>query len=213
MKERILFFVMVMLFVGFSVSVDADMLCSNPHGSVFVRSQCKGNEQKLDPIALGLVGPQGPGGPIGATGPVGQQGPQGAQGPAGPAGATGPQGPKGDMGSQGPAGPQGVQGPAGPTGPQGAQGPNPLQVALLRWYEMNQSGSTSFPVGTAPMSVAFDGANIWVANYADDNVTKLRASDGANLGNFPVGTFPMSVAFDGANIWVANNGTASVSKL
>ena len=63
MKSRILLFVMVMLFVGISVSVDATMLCSNPSGSVFVRAQCNGNEQQLNPIALGLVGPQGPAGP------------------------------------------------------------------------------------------------------------------------------------------------------
>ncbi len=44
------------------------------------------------------------------------------------------------------------------------------------------------------------------------DVTKLRASDGANLGTFPVGTRPLGVAFDGANIWVANSGSSTVSK-
>jgi hypothetical protein len=29
--------------------------------------------------------------------------------------------------------------------------------------------------------VAFDGANIWVANHCSFNVTKLRASDGSVL--------------------------------
>jgi DNA-binding beta-propeller fold protein YncE len=43
-------------------------------------------------------------------------------------------------------------------------------------------------------------------------VTKLRASDGANLGTFPVGTEPYGVAFDGANIWVANSISNTVSK-
>jgi DNA-binding beta-propeller fold protein YncE len=43
-------------------------------------------------------------------------------------------------------------------------------------------------------------------------VTKLRASDGANLGTFPVGAVPTGVAFDGANIWVANYGSDTVSK-
>ena len=32
------------------------------------------------------------------------------------------------------------------------------------------------------MGMAFDGANIWVANSVGGTVTKLRASDGANLG-------------------------------
>jgi DNA-binding beta-propeller fold protein YncE len=62
------------------------------------------------------------------------------------------------------------------------------------------------------MAVAFDGANIWVANSTTTNVTKLRASDGANLGTFPVGNYPSAVAFDGANIWLANQGSNTVSK-
>jgi len=82
-------------------------------------------------------------------------------------------------------------------------------VALLRWDRLNRS----FPVGSFPEGVAFDGANIWVANDASNNVSKLRASDGANLGTFAVGAFPVGVAFDGANIWVANGTGASVSKL
>ena len=78
-------------------------------------------------------------------------------------------------------------------------GPNPLQIALLRWYEASQNGA-SFAVGSAPFGVAFDGANIWVANSGGNNVTKLPASDGANLGTFAVGDSPQGVAFDGANI-------------
>jgi DNA-binding beta-propeller fold protein YncE len=62
------------------------------------------------------------------------------------------------------------------------------------------------------LGVAFDGASIWVANANDNKVTKLRASDGANLGAFPVGSLPNAVAFDGANIWVANYNSSSVSK-
>jgi DNA-binding beta-propeller fold protein YncE len=43
-------------------------------------------------------------------------------------------------------------------------------------------------------------------------VTKLRASDGANLGTFAVGDAPFGVAFDGVNIWVANFIGNTVSK-
>jgi DNA-binding beta-propeller fold protein YncE len=70
----------------------------------------------------------------------------------------------------------------------------------------------TFAVGTNPIAVAFDGANIWVANFGG-NVTKLRASDGTVLGTFAVGTNPFGVAFDGANIWVTNQGSSTVSKL
>lgn len=55
-----------------SVDAGADVvhtvLCSNQSGSVFVRQQCNANEQQLDPVALGLVGPQGPPGPSGVSG-------------------------------------------------------------------------------------------------------------------------------------------------
>ena len=143
-------------------------------------------------------------------------GPAGPQGPTGPAGPTGAPGPTGLTGPQGPEGPSGPQGNAGATGPQGPAGPagvgmNPLQIALLRWYEANQTAE--FAAGSGPSGVAFDGANIWVTNYNSDTVATLRASDGVNLGTFTVGTNPYGVAFDGANIWVTNAGSNTVTKL
>jgi hypothetical protein len=87
---------------------------------------------------------------------------------------------------------------------------NPVQIALLHWYDANLT--TSFSVGY-PTGVAFDGANIWVANSGSNRVTKLRASDGKVLGTFATGLDPASVAFDGANIWVANTSSNTVSKL
>ena len=71
----------------------------------------------------------------------------------------------------------------------------------------------SYPVGTNPYGVAFDGANIWVANAGSNTVTKLLASTGATVGTYPVGTIPTGVAFDGANIWVANEYSSTVTKL
>ncbi len=91
-------------------------------------------------------------------------------------------------------------------------GINPQQVALLKWYAANQTGIT-YAVGVQPNGLAFDGANIWVTNNISNNVSKLRASDGAVLGNFGVGNSPQGVAFDGANIWVANILSNTVSKL
>src|SRR5271165_6221882 len=66
---------------------------------------------------------------------------------------------------------------------------NPLQIALLHWYDVNLT--TTFGVGPTPFGVAFDGANVWVANWGSDNVTKLRASDGKRLGTFTVGMNPI----------------------
>ncbi len=89
---------------------------------------------------------------------------------------------------------------------------DPLRAAQRRWYPVNESGA-AFTVGNDPMALAFDGAHMWVANYQDGTVTKLRASDGQSLGTYPVGAHPIALAFDGANVWVANVGDRTVSKL
>ena len=50
-------------------------------------------------------------------------------------------------------------------------GKNPLQIALLHWYNANLT--TTIPVGPNPQGAAFDGANIWVANYASSSLSKF----------------------------------------
>jgi hypothetical protein len=151
----------------------------------------------------GATGPQGPQGLTGTTGPQGPQGTPGVNGQNGTNGAPGP---------QGPAGPTGPQGPAGQTGPQGPTGPNYKAIALLKWYQANQSG-LQFPTGNYPSGVAFDGANMWVTNLNSNSVTELRTSDGAVVGTFSVGNGPEGIVFDGANLWVANTGDNTVTKL
>jgi hypothetical protein len=76
----------------------------------------------------------------------------------------------------------------------------------------------SFAVGKEPRGIAFDGSNLWVANRDDNNVTELRASDGAVVRTIAVKSAPDGVLFDGANIWVVNQGDnlkvdGSVTKL
>jgi hypothetical protein len=88
---------------------------------------------------------------------------------------------------------------------------NPLKVALLHWYLADTS--TVFPVGNQPYGLCFDGANIWTANFAGNNVTKVRVSDGQLLGTFEVGTQPYGVTFDGADVWVSNELDNTVTKL
>ena len=69
-------------------------------------------------------------------------------------------------------------------------------------------------VGNHPDGICCDGANIWVANYWDNSVTKLRAADGATMGTFDVrGAGPYTICFDGHSLWVANHLTDSVGKL
>ena len=71
----------------------------------------------------------------------------------------------------------------------------------------------NYPVGNGPVAVASDGSNIWVANEFDDSLTKLRASDGMELGTFPVGDGPRALAFDGRSVWVANANDDTVTRL
>lgn len=187
----------------------------------------------------GMQGVQGPTGPQGMQGMPGPTGSQGIQGASGVTGATGPQGVTGPTGSTGATGSQGMQGVTGPTGAQGStgatgatgaqgatgnmgpQGPpgtpgnglNLMQVATLRWYQANQRGITA-PVGSSPVAMVFDGANIWVCNILGNSVTEVRASDGfvlntINLNNInnnfnATGIQPTGIAFDGQDIWIAS---------
>jgi len=61
--------------------------------------------------------------------------------------------------------------------------------------------------------IAYDGFNLWIANYSGNTVTKLRASDGKVLATTSVGPNPYGVAFDGTYIWVTSSGSGTVSKL
>ncbi len=63
----------------------------------------------------------------------------------------------------------------------------------------------TFTVGSNPLGIAFDGANMWIANRSSGTVSKLRASDGATLGTFTIGGGPYGVALDGTNIWVGGD--------
>jgi hypothetical protein len=201
---------------------------SNPNWSLMAQQGAAG--------ATGAAGPSGPIGLTGATGAAGAQGPQGLTGATGAPGPQGPQGSAGmgfnwrgafdcsasysagDVVSyqgsswitntpiggcvQPPFNPWALLAQQGAAGPAGAGGPGlaEIRAALLQWYP------ATYGVGLSPEGVAFDGSNIWVANYGGNSVTKLLASTGAVVGTYAVGIGPVSVAFDGTNIWVANYG-------
>ena len=61
-------------------------------------------------------------------------------------------------------------------------------------------------VGSTPIAIAFDGANMWVTNTNSNAVSVLRVSDGALIKTASVGCNPDAIAFDGAFMWVANGG-------
>ena len=72
--------------------------------------------------------------------------------------------------------------------------------------------SIDFEVGRRPQALLFDGSHIWVANQQSDNLMKLRASDGLNMGTFATGTRPVALTYDGTHVWVANKMSNNVMK-
>ena len=95
--------------------------------------------------------------------------------------------------------------------------PSPERVAVLRWYETNETG-IGVDLDDRPGAIAYDGKFMWVANQGDDDVsgddavTKIDASTHKIFANFSVGTNPSAVAFDGENIWVANFASNDLTK-
>ncbi len=126
-------------------------------------------EEWLETLKNGPVGPQGERGPQGEqgergaqgeTGPkgdAGEQGPQGEQGPKGDAGEQGPQGDAGKQGPQGERGPQGEQGLQGETGPQGEPGPKGLAVhdiAAIGGASLRIDAHSGFEVTSTELTAA-----------------------------------------------------------
>jgi hypothetical protein len=77
---------------------------------------------------------------------------------------------------------------------------NPMQIATQRWFPIGLARNR-IGVGLRPVSLAFDGQHLWVANAASSNVSKVQASDGAVLGTFGVTWPPVALAYDGGSIW------------
>jgi len=89
---------------------------------------------------------------------------------------------------------------------------NPIQVALLRWYQGNTVAHFSGnPASTcsAPTGLAFDGTHIWVACKGDGHLQELNASDGKWMATVSLSDTPVNLLYDGANIWVTNGSTSS----
>jgi DNA-binding beta-propeller fold protein YncE len=84
---------------------------------------------------------------------------------------------------------------------------------LVSKYARDGGLVISYPTGLSPAALLFDGAHIWVANRDGGSVTKLRASDGKQLGTFFAGPEPNALVFDGINIWVASAQAALLSRL
>lgn len=66
---------------------------------------------------------------------------------------------------------------------------------------------------TDGQGVVFDGANVWAVRYGLGVLTRLRVSDGANLGNVPAdGAAVQPVAY-GPDLWILRNNYDSANKV
>jgi len=66
-----------------------------------------------------------------------------------------------------------------------------------------------------PQGLAFDGNNVWLANYGAGTIIKFDNSCAA-VGSVSVGSNPINLIFDGSNLWVAkltNSGTYNLAKV
>jgi DNA-binding beta-propeller fold protein YncE len=82
---------------------------------------------------------------------------------------------------------------------------NPIQVALLRWYQANIV--TQFSTCTGVNGLAFDGDHVWVACAVDNELEEFNAGDGALVRTVTGVSNPYSLVYDGANIWATGSGT------
>jgi DNA-binding beta-propeller fold protein YncE len=93
-----------------------------------------------------------------------------------------------------------------PTSCEAPPVPNPLAVGVLRWYNRNQAAR--FPVTGNVTAMTFDGANLYLLG-GGAGIVKLRASDGAKIGEFSdfgtleISGLPGGMIFDGENLWAA----------
>jgi DNA-binding beta-propeller fold protein YncE len=77
----------------------------------------------------------------------------------------------------------------------------------------------TYPIVGAHTGIAFDGTDIWVANFnnsdPDGTVTQLAASNGTIVGTYTVGTLPRGVLFDPVHhtIWVADSDNSTVTSV
>jgi hypothetical protein len=57
--KHVVMLVVALVVLAISAPANAAVLCANSSGSVVLRAACKGSEQRVDPVALGLQGPAG----------------------------------------------------------------------------------------------------------------------------------------------------------
>ncbi len=88
---------------------------------------------------------------------------------------------------------------------------NPIEVALLRWYQVNTAVQLS--TCSPPSVLGFDGKHIWVACGNVSELHEYNSSDGSPIAAitsvFVSGVLFSSLLYDGENIWVSGNSNTA----
>ena len=73
------------------------------------------------------------------------------------------------------------------------------------------------PVGREPVAIVFGANSLWVANYADDTVSRIELTrprqPAPSVTPIPVGDGPVDIAFGEGAAWVANSLDRTVSRI
>ena len=93
---------------------------------------------------------------------------------------------------------------------EGGINKGPTNIPLFRWLPVMMT--TYSGTGPWPSGIAFDGTNMWIANYYSYTVTMITPT-GAITTYSGIGRWPEDIAFDGTNMWTANPADNSVTKI
>jgi outer membrane lipoprotein-sorting protein len=91
--------------------------------------------------------------------------------------------------------------------------PNPLRVALLRWWDANQS-EAQVDSASQPSVLAFDGRDMWVG-CEDGRLEEIQTNDVTLVGRHPSNVNlaqPGDIAFDGEMIWITSKSENTVTR-
>ncbi|WP_298268806.1 hypothetical protein [Geobacter sp.] len=76
-------------------------------------------------------------------------------------------------------------------------------VPLL--YQTLGTKNTPIAVGLTPRGMAFDGLNMWVANYDSGTVSKIDIYTNNVIATISVTGTPASLTFDGTYVWCVSD--------
>ncbi len=67
--------------------------------------------------------------------------------------------------------------------------------------------------GTDPVAIAFGGGDVWVANAADDTVSRILPATVTAVASPTVGRHPSGLAIGAGGVWVAEEGEDAVTRI